>query len=174
MKLRAARGDDAGAIAALTNTIIRDTLITFTTVERTTDSIVADVAARGARFLVAEDAGAVTGFATYGPFRGGPGYAYCCELTIQLRPEARGQGVGRALLQALEDVARADGMHVMVAGISSANPEAIAFHQAVGFRQVGRMPEVGFKMGQWLDLILMQKVLSQVASPPPDTDRQTR
>ena len=63
-------------------------------------------------------------------------------------------------MAALEDAARAEGVHVLIAGISSANPGAIVFHTALGFAEVGRMPEVGRKQGQWLDLVLMQKILS--------------
>jgi L-amino acid N-acyltransferase len=48
----------------------------------------------------------------------------------------------------------------MVAAVSSANPGAVAFHERLGFGQVGRMPEVGFKNGQYLDLILLQKMLN--------------
>ncbi len=160
MNVRQAQIADAEGIAAITNEIIRDTLVTFTTNERSTESIAADIDSRGPAYLVAEGDGQVLGFATYGPFRAGPGYAHCREHTIQLAFEARGQGAGRALMSALEAVARAEGVHVLVAGISSANPGAVAFHAALGFTEVGRMPEVGFKWGNWLDLVLMQKILA--------------
>ncbi|WP_170409491.1 GNAT family N-acetyltransferase [Ruegeria atlantica] len=169
MKIRPAKTEDAEAIAVITNAIIRDTLVTFTTEERGTDGIARDIQARGPAYLVAEQSGQVLGFATYGPFRSGPGYAQCCELTVQLAPEARGQGVGRALILSLETAARAEGIHVLVAGISSANPAAISFHAALGFSEVGRMPEVGCKWGKRLDLVLMQKILAADGLVAPDS-----
>ena len=160
MIIRPARPTDADAIAAITNAIIRDTLVTFTTEIRDPADIALDIEARAGSYLVAEVNGQVEGFATYGPFRSGPGYAKTCEHTIQMSPKARGQGGGRALMSALQNAACADGFHVMVAGISSANLGAIAFHAALGFAEVGQMPEVGRKWGQWLDLVLMQKILT--------------
>ncbi len=160
MRVRQAQPADAAVIALITNAIIRDTLVTFTTDERSAESIADDIRARGAAFLVAEDQGQVIGFATYVPFRSGPGYTKCREHSIQLADDARGRGVGRALMEQLQQVARSEGVHVLVAGISSANPGAIAFHSALGFSEVGRMPEVGHKWGQYLDLVLMQKILS--------------
>lgn len=168
MRIREARAEDAAAICAITNDLIRDTLITFTTLERTIEGVSAEIAARGARHLVAEDDGQVLGHAYYGAFRPGPGYARTAELTIHLDPAARGCGLGRALMEALTERAVAAGIHVLVAGVSSANPGAIAFHAALGFAEVGRMPEVGRKAGQWLDLVLMQKILPAAAQHPPD------
>lgn len=159
MIVRPALARDATAIAEIANAIIRDTLTTFTTQERSPADVADDIAKRGVAFQVVEQQGRVSGFATYGRFRNGPGYAHSREHSIQLAPEARGQGAGRALMLALEKVACADGVHVLVAGISAENPGAVAFHTALGFTQVGRMPEVGFKWGQWLDLVLMQKIL---------------
>ncbi|WP_377190093.1 GNAT family N-acetyltransferase [Ruegeria meonggei] len=161
MIIRPAQAGDATAIAEITNAIIRETLITFTTIERSLDSIATDINARGAAYLVAEVERQVLGFATYGPFRSGPGYAQSREHSVQLSPKARNQGAGRALMTALEDVARSEGVHVLVAGISSANPGAVAFHAALGFEITGQMPEVGFKWGKRLDLVLMQKILTQ-------------
>lgn len=160
MNVRLARVGDAAAIAEITNAFIRDTLVTFTTQERSADSIAEDIRARGPGYLVAELDGQVAGFATYGPFRAGPGYAHCREHTIQLAPQSRGRGLGRALMAALETSAQDEDVHVLVAGISSANPDAIGFHTALGFAEVGRLPEVGFKAGQWLDLVLMQKIIA--------------
>ena len=159
-RIRQARTGDAPEICAITNAVIRDTMITFTTTQRSAADIAADIALRRAGFQVAGADGQVVGFATFYPFRAGPGYARTRELTIQLAARARGRGLGRALMQKLEQVALAQGAHVLVTGISGANPQGIAFHAACGFDEVGRMPDVGFKAGQKLDLILMQKLLS--------------
>jgi len=159
MIIRAARPDDAPAIAAFWNPLIRDSSITFTNKEKTPATIAAMMAERGPAFLVAQEAGAVIGFATYGPFRSGPGYGATAELSIILSDGARGRGIGRALIVELEAAARLGGIHILVAGISADNAAAIAFHRALGYVETGRMPEVGRKFGRWLDLVLMQKRL---------------
>lgn len=159
MNLRPARPEDASAICAIWNPVIRDTRITFTTAEKTVPGIATDIAARGPAFQVAEVAGAVAGFATFFPFRGGPGYAHTKEHSIILGPQARGRGLGPALMQVLERVAAGQGVHSLWAGVSEANPAGVRFHARLGFAEIARLPEVGFKDGQWLDLILMQKML---------------
>ncbi len=159
MIIRPARPEDAGAICDISNVLIRDSLITFTTDLRSEAATRDAIDAADGAFLVATDESGVLGFASFGPFRGGPGYAQTREHSIQLAPQARGRGIGRAMMAQLEQVAREQGVHVLVAGISSANPAGLAFHAALGFTEVGRMPEVGRKSGQWLDLILMQKIL---------------
>lgn len=174
MILRQATRADSPDIAAITNAMIRDTLITFTTDEKTPAAIGDDITASGPAFLVAEVEGRVVGFASYAAFRAGPGYAHTKEHTIHLAPAARGRGVGRALMQRLQQVATQDGMHVLVAGISSANPGAIAFHHALGFAETGRMAQVGRKAGRWLDLVLMQKILTAQGETGADTGVQAR
>lgn len=159
MILRQATTGDAAEICAILNAVIRDTLITFTTDPRSVADIATDITERGPAFVVAEQNGQVVGYASFAPFRAGPGYGRTCEHTIHLTKEVRGLGLGRALMRRLEDVAIAQGVHVLVAGISGANPDAVAFHAALGFAKVGQMPEVGRKADQWLDLILMQKIL---------------
>ncbi|MGR3493890.1 N-acetyltransferase family protein [Citreimonas sp.] len=160
MTIRPARPEDAEAIAAIWNVVIDETAVTFTTERKTVPGLQADIAARGRAFQVAEEEGRVLGFATYFPFRGGPGYAFTKEHSIQLAPEGRGRGLGRALMAALENAARAEGVHSLWAGISGENPSGVAFHAALGFVEVARLPQVGRKFDRWMDLVLMQKFLS--------------
>ncbi|MGV6846996.1 MAG: N-acetyltransferase family protein [Marinibacterium sp.] len=159
MIVRPARAGDAAAIARISNRVIAGTLITFTTALRTPDAVLADITTRGAAFQVLEMNGAVAGFATYGAFRSGPGYAATCEHSILIDPAAQGRGGGRALMTRLQDVALTDRKHVMVGAISGANEAGIRFHRALGFAEVGHMAQVGRKARRWLDLVLMQKIL---------------
>ena len=156
--IRPATAADAAAIAAFWNPMIRDTVVTFNPVEKTPADIAAMIATREA-FLVADDGGAILGFATYSQFRGGLGYAFAQEHTIILAPAGQGRGLGRALMAALEQVAGAHGHHILLAGVSGSNPAGIAFHASVGFAEVGRVAEAGWKFGRWHDLVLMQKML---------------
>ncbi|MFP4569743.1 GNAT family N-acetyltransferase [Rhodosalinus sp.] len=73
--IRQAAPEDAADIAAIWNPVIRETAITFTTEQETNGSLAADITARRRLFLVAGEAGAVTGFATVFRFRAGPGCA---------------------------------------------------------------------------------------------------
>ena len=155
--IRAARAGDAAEIAELWNQMIAETSDTFTTELKTQAGIEALIRDRPVR--VAERDGAFAGFATFGPFRSGPGYASTVEHTILTVPEARGTGIARRLLSQLEADAKDSGHHVMVAGISAENTRALRFHAAMGYLEVARMPEVGQKWGQKLDLVLMQKIL---------------
>ena len=152
--IRRATQQDAPWIVALWNAVIADTLVTFTTDPKSRADVTDIIATRPV--FVLPDGG---GFASYGPFRSGPGYSATVEHTILLAPQVQGRGQGRMLMQALIGHAQEAGHHVMVAGISSANPNAVAFHAAIGFEKVAQMPQVGRKAGTWLDLILMQKLL---------------
>ncbi len=156
--IRRAHPSDASAIRALWNLAILKTLITFNAVAKTQAEVETAIAEQDA-FFVAEEAGAVLGYAAFAPFRTGIGYAQTKEHSIMLAPEARGRGLGRALMDALEVEARAQDVHALIAGVSGSNPGGEPFHAALGFVTVGRMSEVGHKFDAWHDLILMQKVL---------------
>jgi L-amino acid N-acyltransferase len=153
---------DFAAVMAFWNPMIRETTVTFSSEEKTPETLTEMVTSRraaGHEFFVAERAGAVLGLATYAQFRGGNGYIHAMEHTIILSPAAHGQGLGRALMLAVEDHARAAGAHVMIAGVSAENDAGVAFHAACGYVETGRMPELGRKFGRWLGLVLMQKSL---------------
>ena len=155
--IRPAKPDDAEAIVPIVNHIIDTISVTFTTARKTAESVRDEIITRDGAYFVALYAGQIVGFATYFPFRGGPGYARTKEHSIVLAPEAKGLGGGRALIEALCDHARAAGVHSLWAGVSAENPAGVAFHRAVGFEQVAVLPEVGFKFGRWMDLVLMRR-----------------
>lgn len=160
--IRDAVAADAAAIAAFWSPMIESTAVTFNPTAKSAADVAAmisDRQAAGCAFKVADD-GAILGFASYAQFRGGLGYARTMEHTIILSPSAQGRGVGRALMTAIEDHARAAGHHSMIAGVSAENPEGRAFHSAIGYAEVGVIPQAGFKFGRFMDLVLMQKILS--------------
>ncbi|MFN4156198.1 MAG: GNAT family N-acetyltransferase [Paracoccaceae bacterium] len=160
--IRDATRTDAEAVALIWNHYIRDTVATFNAAEKPLAEVAATMTARlaGRCFLVAEDQGRVQGFATYDQFRGGIGYRHSMEHTVLLAPDAAGQGYGRALMAAVETHATLAGAHVMVAGVTAENTAGRDFHAKMGYVQVGLMPQVGRKFGRWMDLVLMQKILS--------------
>ena len=111
--------------------------------------------------LVAEFGGEMIGSTAYGNFRGSgtwPGHRFAVEHTIHMDARHWGKGVGRTLLVTLMGRARANDVHVMVRAIDGANAESSAFHRLLGFEIVARMPEVGSKFDDWLDLVLMQRI----------------
>ncbi|NDV00998.1 GNAT family N-acetyltransferase [Pseudoroseicyclus tamaricis] len=156
--IRVATHADIPALANIWNPIIRETTVIFSEEQKTPEWIAEAISTRPA-FLVAEEQGSPVGLATFGPFRSLSGYAATVEHTLLLAPEARGRGVGRQLMQALEAQARERGAHVMVGVISGENHGALAFHAALGFQEAGRLKEAGRKFGRWLDAVFMQKIL---------------
>jgi L-amino acid N-acyltransferase len=163
--LREAVAADVPAICALANALILTDTSTWTeTAEPLAEreAWFADRQRAGYPVLVAEQAGAVVGFASYGDFRNAakwPGYRFTVEHSVHVAGDHAGEGIGRALMEALLGRAVAQGKHVMVAAIDSANARSIRFHQRLGFTEVGRLPETGYKFGTWLDLVLLQRQL---------------
>jgi phosphinothricin acetyltransferase len=154
--IRTATADDAGQIAEIWNQAIRATTITFNPNEKSIAEVT-ELAANAC--FVWETGGRILGFARYFQFRGSGGYQFTCEHTIMLHPDGQGQGGGRQLMTTLCLHAKDAGMRMMIAGCSADNRGAMQFYVAIGFEQVATLPEVGFKFGRWIDLVLMQKRL---------------
>ena len=114
---------------------------------------------QGYPVLVARDGAEVLGFASFGDFRAWPGYAATVEHSVHVRADARRRGVGRALLSALPDRARALGKHVILGGIDADNTGSLALHAALGFEKVAHFKQVGRKFDRWLDLVFVQLIL---------------
>jgi L-amino acid N-acyltransferase YncA len=122
----------------------------------------ADVLDKGLPWLVAERQGQVLGYAYANHFRPRRAYRFCLEDSIYLDEAARGQGVGRLLLAELLAQCEARGARQMLAVIGdSANAGSIGVHRACGFEDAGLFKAAGWKLGRWLDVVLMQKSLGE-------------
>jgi L-amino acid N-acyltransferase YncA len=128
-----------------------------------------DVLGKGLPYLVAEQDGVVLGFAYCNWFKPRPAYRFSAEDSIYLAPEAAGQGMGKALLNALANAAQAAGVRKLIAVIGdSANHGSVGVHRTCGFSHVGTIAACGWKFERWLDIVLMEKALGEGASTPPN------
>ena len=109
--------------------------------------------------IVAEQNGVLVGFATYGKFRVWPCYRFTVEHSVYIHKDSRGQGISKILLQEIISLAKSAGMHALIAGVDSENEISLQLHLKIGFTQVARFKEVGFKFGRWLDLIFLELIL---------------
>lgn len=118
--------------------------------------------AQGYPVLVAvNQANEVLGYASFGEWRPFDGYKQTVEHSVYVREGQQGAGIGTALMRSLMLRARQLDKHVMVAAVDADNIASIKLHLALGFQQVGLMPQVGRKFGRWLDLVWLQLVLKE-------------
>ena len=168
------RTADLGDIAAFTE-IYRDSVLNGVASYEIDPPSPDEMAARfkaitekGYPYIVAvEQTGLILGYAYASAFRTRPAYRWLVEDSVYLAPDARGKGVGRALLAELIRRSTELGFRQMVAVIGGAHPASIAVHKAAGFEHSGRMTATGFKHGRWLDTVFMQRALGDGAESEP-------
>jgi phosphinothricin acetyltransferase len=160
--VRPATEHDLSAILAIYNDAVRHTTAIWNDAVVDLDNRRVWLAARsgqGYPVLVGEEDGAVVAYGSFGDFRAFDGYRFTVEHSVYVAEGSRRRGIASALIEALAERASALGKHVIVAGIASENEASIRLHLKHGFVESGRMAEVGFKFGRWLDLVLMQRKL---------------
>jgi phosphinothricin acetyltransferase len=167
--IRLAAEGDAAALAAIYRPYVEESRISFE--DAAPDA--AEMARRmtGDRpgrhpWFVAEENGRVIGYAASSPFRTRSAYRWIVETGIYLAPEACGRGVGRGLLTRLLEVLEAQGYVAAIGAIALPNPASVALHEKLGFAYAGTYREVGFKLGEWLDVGLWQKELAPRSAQP--------
>jgi phosphinothricin acetyltransferase len=111
------------------------------------------------------ESGRLLGFGTYGMFRDRPAYKYTVEHSVYVDRDARGRGIGRQLLVAVIERARAQDYHVLIGGIDADNVASVELHRKLGFTSCGEIREAGFKFGRWLHLHFYQLILDTPAHP---------
>ena len=162
MRTRLGTLADAEAIREIYNLEVTSSTVTFDLVPRTLAQQEEWLAKRSGAHavLVAEDDGVVLGFASLSPYRDRAAYATTVEDSVYVGRQHQGRGVGKLLLGELIDVARQHGFHAMMARIVGGHEASIGLHASLGFDVVGVEREVGRKFGQWLDVVVMQRMLS--------------
>jgi L-amino acid N-acyltransferase YncA len=162
--IRPARPADAEAIAALYNAGIAERQATFETRPREP----AEVAAwfePPLPFLVAEDASErVIGFARVSPYSDRCVYSGVGEHGVYVAGEARGQGLGRELLEALAAEAERQGLYKLTSRVFTTNAASRAAHRAAGFVEVGVQRRHGRLDGEWKDCVVVERLLGEAAA----------
>ncbi len=128
------------------------------------------ITTQGYPYIVAEKDGEIIGYAYASSFRPRVAYRYTVENAIYLRHDLGRMGAGSQLLAELIRLCEAGPWRQMIAVIgNSANAASIAVHRKAGFEMIGTLAATGFKHGQWVDTVLMQRALSGGAQTLPDT-----
>jgi phosphinothricin acetyltransferase len=112
------------------------------------------------RIFVAEDQGAVLGYASSGRFRTKRAYDTTVETSIYCAPEATGRGLGKLLYAALFEAIKGEDLYLAVAAITLPNDASVGLHQGFGFELTGTLHAVGRKFGRYWDVAWFEKRLA--------------
>lgn len=165
--LRLATADDAQGVAAIYAPVVETTAISFEYVAPTVDEMRRRIEQTSPThpWLIADDGG-VAGYAYGAPYASRDAYRWSVSVSVYLRDDVRGRGLGRRLYGALFELLRLQGHRQAFAGITLPNDASVGLHEAMGFVQVGVARRVGYKLGSWHDVGQWQRPLSTNDGPP--------
>lgn len=169
--IRDATEADMAAVASIYAHHVLHGLATFEEVPPTTEELLARrsrVLSFGLPYLAAEIGGWIVGYSYATTYRARPAYRYTIEDSVYVAEGMAGRGIGTALLGALIVRCEAGPWRQMLAVIGdSGNTASIALHRRHGFREAGALLSVGFKLGRWVDSVVMQRELGAGSARPP-------
>jgi phosphinothricin acetyltransferase len=162
VRTRPAEPGDAEAIRAIYNAEVIGSTVTFDMVPRSLadqQAWLREHSGGHPAIVAVDDAEEVVGFGSLTPYKDRPAYAPTVEDSVYVRRDQRGGGVGRVVLEELVRLAQSYGYHSVIARIVGGHEVSIGLHAACGFGAVGVEREVGRKLGRWLDVVVMQRML---------------
>jgi phosphinothricin acetyltransferase len=166
LAIRSAAAGDAAAICLIYNQGIEDRIATLETELRTPEERRQWLAARGPRHpvFVAEtppggDGPAVVGWGSLNVYNPREAYRFVADFSVYVERGWRGRGVGGQLLAHLIEQARALDYHKMMLSTFPFNASGVALYERMGFAKVGVLHEMGRLDGQWVDTLIMEKLL---------------
>ena len=163
ISIRHAEERDAEAIRSIYNYEVEHETATFDLVPRSLEDQLEWQRARTGAFCVyvAELDGEVVGFGALSPYKERAAYRTSVEDSVYVRRDLGRQGIGRAMLSHLLEAAENGGFHAVMARITTLSEGSIALHEALGFQLVGIERQIGRKFNRWLDVALMQCLLTE-------------
>lgn len=169
MTVRLATAADAPGVRAIYAPFVRDSWVSFEAEVPPVEEVARRIEAAPPAFpwLVADDAGAVAGYAYAGAHRSRTAYQWSAEVSVYLAEAHRRRGLARTLYGALLDVLRLQGYANAYAGVALPNAASVGFHEALGFEPVGVYRGVGYKAGAWHDVGWWALRLGDGAAPAP-------
>src|SRR6476469_6068296 len=162
LTVRPAAPADGEALASIYNEGIADRVATFETRPRTAAEARAWIGGRLPCVVAVRD-GAVVGFARVGPYSDREAYAGVGDHGVYVARAARGEGIGRLLLDEICRAAEAAGLHKLTSRIFSDNAASIAAHEAADFVVVGVQRRHGRLDGEWRDCVVVERLLGDAA-----------
>jgi L-amino acid N-acyltransferase YncA len=159
--IRACTAADAAAICAIYNPYIRDTVITFEEAPVSTAEMARRIGEVTGRlpWLVAEEQGALVGYAYATPWKTRSAYRLSVETTVYVAPGQQRRGLATDLYRELLVQLRRLGVHCAVGGIALPNPASVALHEKLGFKKIGQFAEIGRKFDRWVDVGYWELIL---------------
>ena len=170
MVIRAATREDAGSLLKIYSYYVENTAISFEYVAPSLDEFSKRISSTLEKYpyIVLEDDGLIRGYAYAGAFHSRAAYAHCCEVTIYLDHDSKGNGYGKALYEALEKALKKMGIINLYACIADPEVEdeyltknSECFHQHMGYAKVGEFHKCGYKFGRWYNMIWMEKMIGE-------------
>ncbi len=161
-RIRRANLEDLPSITEIYNQGIEDGIATLETDLRDEEERKAWFLSRGDRhgvLVICDESGTVSGWASLNVFNIRVCYDGVADVSIYIRRDLRGQGLGKRLLDALSEEAKAQGFHKLVLAALNENAAGKKLYHFIGFREVGVYLKHGFRGGKWLDVVVMEKFL---------------
>lgn len=161
VSIRLATIEDADAINNIYNDYVLTSLCTFHLEPVTDEERMEWIKQHSGKYLatIAESNGKVIGWASLSNHRPRPAYNGTVESSVYIHKDFHRRGLGKLLMIDLIERAKNCGFHTIVAGAEASQEASIRLHEDLGFVQVARFKDVGFKFDTWCDTIFMQLML---------------
>ena len=166
IKIRDVVPEDAERIQEIYSPYVSDTVISFEiTVPGKSEmkKRIQKLLANAFPYIVAEnETGTVVGYAYADKFGEREAYRYSFIVSIYLDMEVQSKRIGQKLYDELEKRMKKMGIVQVLSAITGKNEKSLKFHEKNGFTKIGHFPNVGYKMGEWHDIIWMNKTINSI------------